>query len=145
MRFKFVQAFIALLASIGLFAASPVYPVQAAPIANCDDGRLCLYDGTNYGTYNWTQYDISWIATWPNGCLNLPSGYNNNISSFILNPTENQKNTTMSSYYVRMHMNANCAGYPTPIGEMTEWTEPNLTVTDWGNVSNAITSISIRN
>ena len=132
---------LAILAAVlvGAFASTP--PASATPRFNCYDSYICFYDGTLFGTWSWTQYNITIQIN--NGCENIPSPWNNAISSFIYNPTDYQ-HTSLDGYYLRFYMNANCTGTPVPIyaGD-TENEDGDLTTTNWGNVSNAITSFEI--
>lgn len=138
------NASIALLASAGLFAASPIYPAQANTIYSCDDGnsvgnwgRVCLYDGTYFGTYYWEQYDISYL--WQD-CDNLPGA--NWMSSMIINPTGPGADA-LNGHYVRVYPNDNCVGTPIQIYAVSDSTYEDMRETPWGNRSNTANSIKV--
>lgn len=152
-------AFVALLA---VFFAVPGAPAQASEVYNCPEGDVCLFDGTNYGTYStWTNTltAINWSSSGgASGCVNLVNipgeiawGYMNNAaSSLIVNPYPQQ-----TSFVVGFHMNLNCTGTPTLRVHtgLGLYLDPDLrngapAAGPYGgvssNISNAITSISVR-
>lgn len=143
---RIIRGLVALVASAGVFAATPVYPALAAEpsIYGCNDGFACFYDGTNFGTYWWQMLPFTAPYSYTGHCINTDDfGMNNNVSSIILNPNPSQK-SSYGALKVRFHMNANCTGTPTAVYSVTETTVVNLTDTEWGNISNAITSWSLK-
>jgi hypothetical protein len=144
----------ALLASVvvvvlGLFGVlTPGSPAQANTIHNCNDawdhiylqGVVCMFDGTNYGTYQWHVYNIRWLEDY---CENLPGNMKNVISSMAINPTTTGT-STLYGYYIRFWPNDNCVGTPSPLyPAWQEYGDPDLRTTDWGNVSNVWNSLMV--
>ncbi len=142
---------------LGVMAA----PAQASTVFNCEDGRICLYDGTGYGMYSTWRNSLSAVHNSNDGaanCVNLTNdpgglqwGYMNNAaSSLIVNPYPETQ-----AWVVGFHMNLNCQGTPTlkhhtsgglyldsdlRNGAPSNYSSGNVT----SNISNAITSISVR-
>jgi len=147
------RAFVTLGTLIALLVASftASSPAQANTIHGCADsasysgyGMVCVFDGTDYGTYWWTQFDMIWIAEQSNGCYTLPSSQINRISSIVVNPTTYGE-TAMDSFTVKLWPNDGCVGTPVPwYWADVEYSDPDLRTTSWGNVSNVANSISVR-
>jgi len=130
----------------GLFMSSPAYASDT--LYGCSDysvggwGTVCVFDGTYFGKYYWQAYDIDYILSEPDNCLQLPSGDWNRFSSLVINTTD-QAETQLFNYHIRFWPNNYCTGNPVPIYGMWENAEPDLRYTQWGNVSNVMNSISI--
>lgn len=142
---------LATLATAALLSLGVASPAKANQIANCDDsvgwtgkGVICLYDGTNFGTYHWTTFDLGYIQNQANDCLQLSSDFINVISSFVINPTP-AASGTLASYYVDFWPNNNCTG--TPVPHYSAWQEhsnSDMRTSAWGNISNVLNSVSVR-
>lgn len=144
----------AVLAVVSFGAA----PVSASTVYNCPDDQVCLFDGTNYGTYSWWHNSFTAIngsdepGASPAGCVNLSDdgtfawGYMNNAaSSIIVNASSDYAQNT---WKVKFWMNGNCTGTPVPYVRVASGLslDPNLTDGGFGssiNWSNAVTSISV--
>jgi hypothetical protein len=129
---------LALLASAVLLGASPLYPAeaQASTVYGCSQGYLCLFDGTGYGTWHESDFSISYLFGKP--CTDLAGADDNTTSSLVVNSSPGQ-----GSHALVFYMNHNCTGTPTPYLVTSGATAlPNLTSTQWGNISNAISSIA---
>lgn len=129
-------------------------PASASTVYGCPDGYICVYDGTNYGTWHWGRQSIENVRTWPSsagtGCAPVDgwvdmggSGdFNNTVSSIVVNPS----GTTGTR--VNFWMNANCTGTPIPYSYFSGGLDldPDLSNGGFGvgsNWSNAVTSISV--
>lgn len=136
--------------AVGVLAS----PANASTIFNCADNQVCMFDGTNYGTYHWGRINFSSLLADSDHCINLvdvtPLGtdigdLNNTVSSVIVNPDSSYQNT---AYVVSFWPNGNCVGTPVPWHQFTDGGgfDPDLTNGGYhvsANWSNSLSSVSI--
>lgn len=151
MRDKFKQLFATLSVFVAAMMASLLIatPARAQDLNGCNDansatglGMLCLFDGTNYGKFHWAQRDLGILH---GQCQQFANAEINVWSSIVINPTDFGK-SALTGYVIRFWPNDNCVGTPTPTyNAFSEYSDPDLRTTTWGNVSNVWNSFKIYN
>lgn len=137
---------VAVFAVVGFGAA----PAQASTVYGCPDNYVCVYDGTNYGTWHWGRQSLANLEA--DGCLSVDmwvdmggSGdFNNTVSSIIVNATGYSGSSTFKK--IHFYMNAGCTGTPVPYVYLNDGLtlDADLSNGAFGvgtNWSNALTSI----
>lgn len=125
-----------------------IQPLSGGTVFNCQNNWVCIFDGTNYGTFHWAHSDIDLLmGTCQNVAfmttLGTGGSMNNGTSSVIVNP---DSKFSGSSANVTFWPNDGCAGTPRPYHVFGDGLGLDPDLTNGGfhiasNWSNTLTSI----
>lgn len=150
MRDRIMRALAAIIVAVA-GAVAVAAPAHANSIYGCTDntgpsglGAVCIYDGTEFGTYWWQIFDLGSIAQYDDQCLQLNAQSINRDSSLVVNPST-LGGQALNGWTVKFWPNDNCTGTPVMWHWAdTEFWDNDTRTTPWGNRSNTTNSISVR-